>query len=125
MNTFDNNQDVIDSRDIIERIDTLESEREDAAQPTEWDESEDGQELKVLKALAEEAEGYAADWSHGETLIRDSYFQEYAQELAKDTGAVNTDAAWPNNCIDWEKAADELKQDYTEVDFDGVAYWIR
>jgi hypothetical protein len=27
--------------------------------------------------------------------------------------------------IDWEQAAYELKQDYTEVNFDGVSYWIR
>jgi hypothetical protein len=91
----------------------------------EWDENEDGQELKALKALEDEASGYAADWQYGEALIRDSYFKEYAQQLAEDIGAIKSDASWPNNCIDWEEATDQLKQDYTEVDFDGVAYWIR
>jgi hypothetical protein len=52
-------------------------------------------------------------------------WKEYAEQLAEDIGAINKNATWPNDCIDWEKAADQLKQDYTEVDFDGVAYWIR
>lgn len=111
-----NSQDIIDSRDIIDRIDYLESEEN----RTEEEEAE----LKALQALAEEGEG-SPDWKHGETLIRDSYFEEYAEELANDIGAVNSKASWPNNCIDWEKAADELKQDYFSVDFDGIDYWIR
>ena len=32
---------------------------------------------------------------------------------------------WPFNCIDWEKAAEELQQDYMSIDFDGVTYWMR
>lgn len=27
--------------------------------------------------------------------------------------------------IDWERAAEELRMDYTAVDFDGVTYWVR
>jgi hypothetical protein len=81
--------------------------------------------LKALQALADEASGYAPDWQYGEALIRDSYFTEYAQELAEDIGAVNCDASWPNQYIDWERAADALKADYTSVDFDGVDYWVR
>lgn len=40
-------------------------------------------------------------------------------------GAINADASWPNNCIDWGRAAEELKVDYFEVDYDGVTYLIR
>jgi hypothetical protein len=149
----DNSQDVLDSRDVIARIEELESLRDDwqkdnelpdyqapetskdkwigddwtdeqTAKWTEWDESDEGQELKALKALADQCEGYG-DWAYGETLIRDSYFQDYAEQFAEDIGAINSDATWPNNCIDWEKAADELQMDYTSVDWDGVTYWIR
>jgi len=59
------------------------------------------------------------------TLIRDSYFENYAQELADGIGAINSDARWPNNCIDWARAARELQADYTSVDFDGETYWCR
>lgn len=114
MNTVDNTEDILDSRDIEKRIDYLEgSEDED-----------DIEERKTLLALKEEAEGYC-DWHDGATLIRESYFQEYAKQLAEDLGAIDRNAAWPLNCIDWEEAADELKADYTEVDFDGVTYFVR
>lgn len=137
-----NFDDVIDSRDVIARIEELTEERdafryvvndEDAAAEDkakaaadleEW-EDDNGDELKALTTLAKEAEGYAPDWRHGESLIRDSYFKTYAQELAEDTGAIKADATWPNNCINWDQAARELQMDYTAVDFAGVTYWIR
>ena len=84
----------------------------------------DNEELEVLIALADEAEGYA-DWQHGTTLIRATYFVEYAEQLAEDIGAIERDASWPNSYIDWDAAADALLIDYTEVDFDGAAYYIR
>lgn len=155
INPISNSEDVIDSRDVIARIEELEAEREDLASDlssaeeelgrlvdepdiealqqvvkdassamAEWDASE-GEDLSVLKALAEEASTYAADWHYGEALIRDSYFEDYARELAEDCGMVKDDATWPNNCIDWEEAARQLRQDYTAVEFDGVTYWIR
>ena len=74
--------------------------------------------------MADEAEGYS-DWLHGATLIRDSYFKTYAQQFADDIGAVNSEAGWPNSCIDWEQAADELQMDYTAIEFDGVTDWVR
>jgi hypothetical protein len=155
-----NFDDVIDSRDVIERIEELESERQslvdavDGAQETitdatddtsvlandaeelealgatlteaegelkDFDESEDGEELKTLKELAEECEGYS-DWADGETLIRDGYFEEYAQDLAEDLG-INQ--SWPYSCIDWERAARELQYDYSSVWWGDICYWIR
>jgi hypothetical protein len=85
---------------------------------------EDAEELKTLKALAEEAEGYG-DWAHGATLIRDSYFTEYAEELASDVCEMGKATEWPFRHIDWEAAANELRQDYTTVTFDGEDYLIR
>ena len=108
----------------LENLDSAKTEREDAARALEeWD-SENGDELKALKALAEEAEGYG-DWPYGETLIRDSYFKEYAQELAEETDSIPKGLTWPLTCIDWDQAARELQYDYTSVDFDGVTYWMR
>jgi hypothetical protein len=97
----------------------------EAAENNGFESAEEASEYAALKALAEEASDYAADWEYGETLIRDSYFRDYAQELAEDIGAVNAQATWPNNCIDWEQAARELRMDYTAVDFAGVTYWLR
>ena len=107
---------VIDSRDVIAAIEDMRHCCADADEALEF---------KALLELAGEAEGYAADWQYGEALIRDTHFEEYAQELAEDIGAVNTESGWPNNCIDWKEAADQLRIDYTSVDFDGVEYWVR
>ena len=157
---IDKYDDIIDSRDVIARIEELQAERDalqeevdetgdaldvalieadgndtdpsvvDAYQAhrdarvavDEWD---GAAELAILEALAAEGEG-SPDWRYGETLIRDSYFRDYAQELAKDCGDVIwAELRWPLTCIDWAQAARELRMDYTPVDFDGVTYWIR
>jgi antirestriction protein len=112
-----NSEDIIDSRDVIERIAEL-TEDEDRTE-------DETAELEALKALAEEGADYAPDWSYGEALIRDSYFVTYAQELADDIGAIDSKASWPLTCIDWEQAARDLRMDYTAVDFGGVTYWVR
>jgi uncharacterized protein (UPF0335 family) len=158
MRDVSNSEDILDSRDVIERIEELESERSDleseleeaqeeldelntdddlavyeAAQKRQlaakealdlFDQSEDAEELRILKALAEEGSSYASDWDHGATLIRESYFVDYTEELCKDIGDVPQDL--PGYlAIDWEKTAENIKVDYTELDFDGVTYLVR
>lgn len=158
---IDNSADVIDSRDIIARVEWLE-ELDEASRtcdvcgepieaetdsPTHTDtgdircnsgdgidsvatpsgeplDEDERHELAALQELAGEADG-TPDWTYGETLIRDTYFEDYARELAEDIGAVDPNAGWPAYCIDWERAARELRMDYTAVDFDGVTYWVR
>ena len=122
MANIDNNEDILDSRDVIDRIEELESLVED----NEAD-ADEVEELKVLKELAAEAEG-SPDWIYGEVLIRDDYFVECAKQFAEDCGMVPKESSdWPMKhvSIDWEAAAAELQADYMDVDFDGVTYWIR
>jgi hypothetical protein len=132
-----NSDDIIDSRDVIARIEHLESELLDAGTAFDLEKDEltgtthdrgDLQELQdeldKLKALQEEAEPYAPDWQYGATLIRDSYFVEYCEDLVKDIGDVPREL--PHYiAIDWDATAENIKVDYTSVDFDGVTYWIR
>lgn len=120
-----NDDDVIDSRDIIARLEYLREQlaAEDGNEAMLDD--DEREELEMLEALANEGEANISDWRHGETLIRDTYFREYAEQLASDIGAVNEDARWPNNHIDWDAAANELKQDYTDLDFGGITYYAR
>lgn len=80
----------------------------------------------MLLTVIEEINANAGDLAEdGVTLIRDSYFESYARELAEDIGAIKSDLGWPYDYIDWERAADALKQDYSSIDFDGVEYWVR
>lgn len=51
--------------------------------------------------------------------IYEGYFgsdEDFAENMAEQTGAVDKDAKWPMNCIDWTYAAKELMYDYTESD---------
>jgi hypothetical protein len=114
------NDDVIDSRDVIEAIAELEEQR-DAGNDYGDEEAE---ELEALQAFAEDGQD-CADWEYGEAFIRDSHFEDYAYELAEDIGAIKRDESWPANCIDWEQAARELQMDYTPIEFNGVTYWAR
>lgn len=83
-------------------------------------------ELEYLEELEEldELETQISDWIHGETLINEDYFEEYAEDLANDLYDMQNDS-WPFYHIDWEAAAEDLKQDYTEVEYDGETYYCR
>ena len=137
--TFDNTNDVIDSRDVIARIEELENEQAELLQQlsdgeiTEADmiafDEDKGNELDALRELAAEAES-SPDWIHGETLIRASYFVQYITELIDDCYDLPkelTSGQWPYRhiTIDFEAAAKEAEQDYISVDFAGVEYLIR
>lgn len=137
-----NTQDIIDVRDIIERVEELENERDNYTAKNrdgyqtmigaDWhgDNPQNAQELETLQAILEELKGmggdeqWRGDW-YPLQLIRESHFTDYAQQLAEDCGMVNSNAKWPNNCIDWELAARDLKVDYSIVEIDGVTYYFR
>jgi hypothetical protein len=124
-NTISNFDDTIDVRDIIGRVEGLETESIGPRAEPEYPE-----ELPTLRALLDELKGYGGDeqWQgdwYPVTLIRDSYFKEYAQQLADDIGAIDANAGWPMSCIDWDQAARELRMDYSSVEFGGVTYWYR
>lgn len=165
MRDVDNSADVLDSRDVQERIEELEAERGNVADLAEEvgdaetaynqamdDESEserqdradelaaarqalreaegwaeanpdDAEELAALLAFKAEAEDYC-EWDSGETLIRESYWVEYVEELVSDIGDMPREI--PSYiAIDWDKTAANIKADYTEAEFDGVTYYLR
>ena len=139
---FTNTDNVIDSRDIIERIEELESILSDL-----WEvEKEDNpnipfdvfletlysasnhigldvaDEYKILKEFAEECEQYSSDWEYGETLIHRDYFADYMDEMVEDCYELPKDLPyWMTIKLDY----DALEQDYTSVYFDGEEYLIR
>lgn len=117
-----NTADLIDLRDVIERIEGFDPDLDDDQAVVD--------EYNELTALLNDLKGYGGDeqWRgdwYPITLIRDSYFTDYARQLAEDIGAIDPDASWPNNCIDWEQASRELRMDYSAVDYAGTMYWYR
>lgn len=145
-----NSAEIIDSRDVISRFEELESERDnllsdiddiesghyegdDGDLPEllprlqreyqEWEE-EYGDEFKILEQLNKEGLEATADWHHGATMIRHTYFPEYCEESEKDMGTIPKD--FPSYIvIDWEATAENLADDYTEIRFEGVSYYVR
>lgn len=126
--------DITDSRDVIARLNELQEERDALVEGmaddgevaetalNDWDD-EYKEELDALVNLCDGCSIYDGDWTLGTSIIRDSYFTEYAKDLAADiSGAMN---AWPCNHIDWDAAAEELKNDYSEIIYDGDSYYVR
>lgn len=122
-----NSEDVIDSRDVIARIEELKDDQETYDDRDIWAQMypDEAEELEALEKLAEEGENDAAEWEDGAILVRDSHFETYAEELAEELGLTHDDQRWPYTHIDWAAAANDLKQDYSEIEFDGVTYWVR
>ena len=139
---------IIDTRDLNKRLNELEDEREDLedavtearieAKDCDPDEDEeyDDNVTGAIEALEEWDEEYKEEldelcamrdeipeWQRGETLIAEEDFAEYAEELADDLYEV--EQHWPFNHIDWDAAADELKSDYSSIDYQGTTYLYR
>ena len=126
MSNIENTESILDVQDITDRVEFL----EETSKLMALLEEDDHEEYAELMALLEEMRGYGGnhqwrgDW-YPDYLIRDTYFKEYAQELADDIGAIKSDIGWPYSCIDWDRAARELQMDYTSVEYQGVIYWYR
>lgn len=125
-------RDVFDSRDLIEYLDELQD-----ALPIDFEEEkekyleDDGQYHDIINLYEEiqdietVIEGLGSEAKHGITLIRASYFIEYAKDFAHELGLMQKEDQWPYTCINWEDAADELKYDYSEIEIWGCYYYFR
>jgi hypothetical protein len=125
--TIMNDQDIIDSRDIIDRIEELEDQLEGLGSEGDCEKQgllDEWQELKALKELAKQGESESSDWVHGETLIHRLHFVDYVADMLADCGTIPRDIPWFVE-IDWEATAGNVEADYASIDFDGVEYLIR
>ena len=137
-----NTDDTIDTRDLIARIEELKDDlglsegdtgeagenlrntfNRDPAQADLWTE------LEALEKVADEASA-SPYYEYGETLIRESYFTTYIEELINECYELPKDLnsgkwPWRHMKLDYEAAANEAKVDYIECDYDGVTYLIR
>lgn len=109
---------TINSQDIIDRIDELEELGDEGRS------LDDDQELADLKAFADEAESYAADWKYGVTLVNDDYFETFAEDEVSEIFGIDS-SIFPYYCMDWEKVAEEMQYDYTEITLGSSTFWVR
>ena len=135
----------IDTRDLQERLDELETletiydEAEEALADASLmaddeleharDELKDARdafgteekdELEELRVLADQI----GEFYHGETLIPEAEFAGYVQDLCQDCGYISRD--FPDwIVIDWEETAENVSQDYITVTYQGQDYYVR
>ena len=65
-----------------------------------------------------------SEFSYGCTLIEEDDFEDYCEELVIDCGYIPKDfPSWIE--IDWEATASNMKQDYSELDYQGITYLFR
>jgi hypothetical protein len=81
--------------------------------------------IEVIEACED-----SPDWLYGETLINEDYFEDYIKDQITDCYDMPEDydsGKWPwcHMQMDWSGAADEAKQDYTEVEISGNTFYIR
>lgn len=114
----DRPEDDDEQEDFDEEREELEGAVESAKANFGKDEEE---ELDELETIESEVSGFR----HGETMIDERDFTEYAEQLADDLGYTDGDAKWPFTHIDWEAAAEELKQDYITITYQGTDYYVR
>lgn len=138
MSTFDLSDNVLDTRDLKAHIDYLETIRDEADEAndpdsdltaTERQDAWDAWNDVVLEhtMLSDFWDEYSdSEWEYGCAMVNENYFTEYAEEMAGDLyGSQLVDAVWPFNHIDWDEAADALKNDFHEVELDGTTFYVR
>jgi hypothetical protein len=139
---------MLDTRDLIERRDELKQDILDSFKDTFEHYADDTDYFEEILLDEEEIQSWKEDWSdelqeiediddledeinngefdYGTTLIPEDYFVEYCKDLVSDIGDLPRDLpSYIENNIDWDGVADDLKQDYSEVEFRGETYLYR
>lgn len=114
----------VKSREDSTEKEIYETELEDAQSKFEDAEADFGKdeakELEELENLRDEI----SEWQDGATLIPESEFTDYCKELLEDIGDLPSNLPW-YIAIDWDKTADNLRADYSEVEYQDETYLVR
>lgn len=103
--------------DILFEEEEIESWRED------WE--DELNEIQEINDLEDNINSYAGDtFEDGVTLIDEDDFEDYTKESLEDWGYIPKDfPSWI--VIDWEETSENVKQDYSEVEYLGTTYLYR
>lgn len=136
---------MIDTRDLIETRDELKQEILDSflenfphyEEMTEsfedilfgeeeiesWEEDLQD-ELDQISCIDEIEDEIGSEFDYGVTLIPEDDFTDYVEDLLIDCGYISRDfPSWIE--IDWEATADNVRQDYSELEYEGKTYLYR
>ena len=130
-----NGDDIISVEDLTNRVDevvgTVDNTFEHEFLKANLSDGE-REELSELMKVLNQLKGAGGDWEwrgdwYPAYMYKESHFEDYAREFAADVvdGFSEAWQEWPFNHIDWKAAAEELRQDYSEIDVLGVTYYAR
>lgn len=132
MSNFNAGDDIISVEDITNRVDELRGERDsfdDEDGDITWsdDNPDDAAELETLENLLFEMCGYGGnhqwegDW-YPDYLTHENHFETAMDEMVADCYEIPKDLpSFMTIVLDY----DALKEDYTEITFEGETYYYR
>jgi hypothetical protein len=114
---------MIDLKELASEHDDLKTRADDGDSTLDDD---DRARLAELDKLSRDLRDDLSDADRkGYHFIEEDSFESYARELAEDCEGRKAFDNWPMTCIDWAEAADQLRPDYSEIEFEGVTYLYR
>lgn len=142
----------IDTRDLIEERDNLKEQilddfndrfytelddfdeietylNDEASENIDEDERDDFKsywedEYQQIDDIDEVENAVGSEFTYGCTLIEEDDFEDYVRELLVDCGYISKDFPhWIE--IDWEATSENVKQDYSELEYKGETYYFR
>lgn len=138
---------ILDTRDLISTRDELKEQILDSFKDTFEHYADDTNDFDDILWEEEEIQSWKQDWfkeleqieeidnvesevgsefDYGCTLIDEYDFEIYAKDLVIDCGDLPQNLpSYIENNIDWSGVADDLKQDYSEVEYQGTKYLFR
>lgn len=112
-----------------ERTETFEDIMFDEEEIQSWkaDWQEELEEIAEIDRVEEEVNSYSEeDFEFGVTLISEYDFKEYCEDFVRDCGYLSRDTPpLIENNIDWSGIAEDMRQDYTELEYQGRTYLFR
>lgn len=81
-------------------------------------------EITEIDVLEDEVS--SSEWDYGIIFISEDKFEDYCKELLEDIGDLPPNLpAYIEDNIDWAGVADDLRVDYSEVEYQGETYLFR
>lgn len=80
--------------------------------------------LEVIEEINGVESSVGSEFEYGVTLIEEDEFEDYCRELIEDCGYISKDfPSWIE--IDWSRTTDNIRIDYSEVEYQGTTYLFR
>lgn len=143
MEALDNWADIVDSRNIVDRVNELQDQQmahhedqedQDPDDRVPWSavDPDAADELRELEELLAQLRNVGGDTPEGgQALIRENYLSDYVKELYMECTdrdllkRVTEQLEGPWKHVDWAAVAEDERSDYTEVTWAGVTYYVR